>query len=182
MQTSGTGAGGAAGNVVITAGVGGAETGSGAGTGGTGGDVIITPGAGGTGNTAGIAGVVWNRSPLQTCQFIPTATITADTTTITVAQLRAGVLVCSRTNDADLPATLPTGDVFGAAMKASHADEDSFMFTVINLGASARTVTITTASDFNVVGNMVVPITSSGLFMVRRTADTVYTIYRIAGA
>ena len=115
----------------------------------------------------------------MTSNFTPGATVTTDTHTVTVAQLRAGILVYNRTNDADAAVTLPTGDVMGAAFKSTHANEDSFIFTVINLGASSRTCTMTTANDFTLVGNMVVAISTSAQFMVRRTADTVYVLYRL---
>ena len=97
-----------------------------------------------------------------------------------MTELRSGMLVYNRTNDANATVTLPTGDVMGAAFKSSHANEDTFSFHVVNLGASSRTSTMTAADDFTIVGDAVVAAAASATFLVRRTADTVYVLYRVA--
>jgi hypothetical protein len=76
-------------------------------------------------------------------------------------------------------ATPPTGTVLDAA--TTLAVNESFDFSVINTGASnAFTISVGGGvAGCTLVGNMVVALSSSGRFRVRKTAAATYTIYRI---
>lgn len=178
-----TGSGGAGGLLSLTAGNGGAATG--AGTGGKGGLIVLTPGAGGTtsGGTAGLDGFVATRGT-----HLRKLTVTAitDTTTITVAGLRGGILAATPTAAASY--TMPTGTVLEAAFPAgSLVAGDSFDFTIVNVATNdSYDITLVTAlSGITLYGNLVVEANSattkasSGIFRAVYVSSNTWGVYRV---
>jgi hypothetical protein len=182
-------------------GVGGAVTltgGAGGSTSGTGGAVTITSGAGTAGNAnsgnlildagaphgSGLAGQVIVRDLLATQQGAPTAKTTA--ATLTIAELKTGILTGTHTAGATQEYTLPTGTLTDAALQ--FAAGDSFDWVLINLSAAAAdTITIGAGVGHTIVGNAVVSSShattidgASAQFRTRKTAANTYVTYRIA--
>lgn len=101
------------------------------------------------------------------------------TGTMTAANLLAFII--TSTTAAAVSATLPTGSALETDLVAAYpslAVNDSFEFVVINTGGT-NAFTVVTNTGWTLVGNMVVALSSSGRFRVRRTATNVYTIYRV---
>jgi hypothetical protein len=97
---------------------------------------------------------------------------------LTAAMILGGIV--TSTTAAAVTATPPTGTVLDAA--TTLAINDSVDFSVINTGATnAFTISVGGGvAGCTLVGNMVVALSSSGLFRARKTAAATYTIYRIA--
>lgn len=182
-----TGNGGAAqvtgGAAASTDGSGGAVTiasGASAGT-GAGASITLTPGAVST----GAAGGVFVRGLEVLSQGAPTALTTS--ATLTAAQVLAGILTANQGGGATAAYQLPTGSALQTALPAAFAAGDAFIFSLINVSTvAAEDVTITTNTDWTLVGSMAVQSNdadtskSSGRFMARKTADHVFTLYRIS--
>jgi len=110
----------------------------------------------------------------------PTETSKSAAVTLTIAELLTGIVQFTGATIGTL--TLPTGTNIEAGLPtaATFPVDMSFDFSVINTGTASGAVTITTNTGLTLVGSMVVPITTSGLFRVRKTATNTYTVYRIS--
>ena len=100
------------------------------------------------------------------------------TGTLTAAMMLSGIVTSVTT--AAVTATPDTGALIDGA--SQFAVGDSFDFSVINTGGS-NTFTISVGggvSGITLVGSMAVAASSAGLFRVRKTAASTFTIYRIA--
>ena len=115
-------------------------------------------------------GVIYKAQPAQTSK--------AAATTLTIAELLTGIVQFTGATIGTL--TLPTGTAIEGGVPATFPTDMSFDFSVINTGTAAGAVTITTNTGLTLVGSMLVPITTSGLFRVRKTATNTYTVYRIS--
>lgn len=102
------------------------------------------------------------------------ATANADAT-LTVAQVKKAI-VASTPPSAGISLTLPTGTDLDA--DTYFGTDMAFDLTVINLSPT-YTVTLVANTDHTVVGNMVVAVSSSATFRVRKTAANTFVTYRI---
>jgi len=123
------------------------------------------------------AGNVFRNQPIETSKSAAVL--------LTITDLLSGIIQFTGSTIGTL--TLPTGTNIEAGLPPSATSnissllaDMSFDFSVINTGTSAGAVTITTNTNLTLVGSMSVPITTSGLFRVRKTATNTYTIYRIS--
>jgi len=113
-----------------------------------------------------------------TFQNQPTQTSKSAAVTLTIAELLTGIVQFTGATIGTL--TLPTGTAIEGGLPTTFPTNMSFDFSVINTGTAAGAVTITGNTGLTLVGSMVVPITTSGLFRVRKTATNTYTVYRIS--
>ena len=175
LATGGAGKGtGKGGRVAL---VGGAAAGS-----ADGGDVILTGGTSGS----GVAGKVQTRG-LATGYQPPVKTAT-NTATLTDAQILGGILVSTPTAAAAY--TLRTGAEIEAALGGTLANNDSFDLTIINLGDTTDTITLTggvsgiTAivgdPDVFAIADVATLGSSHGTFRFVRTAADTFSVYRVA--
>lgn len=110
-------------------------------------------------------------------QVTPTAK-TANAT-LTIAELLTGIVTATSASAVAL--TLPTGALTHAAIGGTGAvNDDSFDWSVINLGSASGAVTMTAGTNHTYVGNAVVAISTSATFRTRRVSSGVYVTYRIA--
>lgn len=168
LSTNGPG-----GNVLIT---GGAATGSGDNS-----SIIMTPGTGGSGPAGGVI----SRGALLVMQVTPTAKTVA--VTLTAAELLTGIITAAQGGGAAANYQLPTASSFQNLAPNNIADNDAFDFYVINISTNAaEIITITTNTNWTLVGNMIIGANSAGTaqssatFRARRTSSANYTLYRIA--
>lgn len=110
-------------------------------------------------------------------QGAPTA-ITATTATLTGAQMAVG-LITSNTS-ADTVVTLPTVADLEAAISSAQKVNAAFDFAVA-VDDTAYQLTLSTATGWTLLGNMVVLENTGALFRARKTGDGSWTLYRIAG-
>lgn len=119
----------------------------------------------------------WNMG-LTSAQGTPTAK-TADAT-LTIAELLTGMITATKATAVAF--TLPTGTLTDAGLySGTLAVGESFDWVIVNLGSSTGAVTVGAGTDHTVVGNMVVAITTSGIFRTRKTAANTFVTYRVAG-
>ena len=111
-------------------------------------------------------GVVYQNQPAQTSLAVAS--------TLTIAQLLTGII---QYTGALATLTLPTGALIEAGLPATFPTDMSFDVSVINTGSG--TATLGTASGLTLTGSMAVTAGASGLFRVRKTATSTYTVYRI---
>jgi hypothetical protein len=131
--------------------------------------LALTAGTGGitlTGITR-TTGVVYKN---QAAENVETAAAT-----LTIAELLIGII---QYTGVLATLTLPLGTAIEAGVPASFPVNMSFDFSVINTGSGV--VTLGTATGLTLVGGMTVAVASSGLFRVRKTAASTYTVYRIS--
>lgn len=178
-------AGGAGGNYAIYAGNGG-DNPAGTGAGGKGGSVLIEAGSGGSapGGTPGLDGNIIFRSVLLQEQLAPAAK-TVDAT-LTAAEILTGIITVNQGAAGTSAQQLPTGTDFSAALVDTQSG-DSFDFSVINTSiVAAEDVTITTNTDWTLVGSMVIEANdndrarSSARFRARKTGANTWTLYRLS--
>lgn len=120
---------------------------------------------------------------LYTPQAAPqTAT---DTATLTSAQMLSGILVCTPTAAAAYTTLL--GADLETAVLAIHPQltaGDCFDLTIINLGGTGDTITLTAASGITIVGDAVITapaqVNSQGTFRFRYTAADTFIAYRVS--
>ena len=119
--------------------------------------------------------------------IVPQGAPTAKTvsSTMTAAQVLAGIITVAQGAGAVSNQQMPTGTAIQAALPASFGVNDAFDFSVINLGAASEVANITVNTDVTIVGNASIPIPATGAqssarFRVRKTADHVFVVYRIA--
>jgi hypothetical protein len=127
----------------------------------------------------GIGGAAGWRTvggPASGSQAAPTAK-TGDAT-LTVAELLTRIVTATSASAVAL--TLPTGTLTDAGFFGGLAKvNDSFEWSVINLGSSSGAVTMTAGTDHTYVGAAVVAISTSARFRTRKTAANTYVTYRI---
>lgn len=106
-----------------------------------------------------------------------TATATA---TLTAAQVVGGMLLANPSTSA-ATYTLPTAAQIDAAVPNATVGS-TFDLSIINIGTSSGTVTLSMGTGVTDGGNaaVAVAITSSALFRFRKTAEGAYTVYKIA--
>ena len=106
-----------------------------------------------------------------------TATATA---TLTAAQVAGGMLLANPSTSA-ATYTLPTAAQIDAAVPNATVGS-TFDLSIINIGTSSGTVTLSMGTGVTDGGNaaVAVAITSSALFRFRKTAEGAYTVYKIA--
>lgn len=106
-----------------------------------------------------------------------TATATA---TLTAAQVVGGMLLANPSTSA-ATYTLPTAAQIDAAVPNATVGS-TFDLSIVNIGTSSGTVTLSMGTGITDGGNaaVAVAITSSALFRFRKTAEGAYTVYKIA--
>lgn len=107
----------------------------------------------------------------------------AATATLTAAQVTAGILLVGAGATAAQTYTLPAASTIDAILTSAKVGS-TFNLYVVNTGTSSGTgaLAISAGTGFTDGGNATValPITSSGLFGFRKTAENAYTVYRVA--
>jgi hypothetical protein len=109
-------------------------------------------------------------------QSIPT-TLTGDTT-LTGAQVAAGLVVCNKGSDATLTVTLPTATLLDAAVPSAKVGS-SFELTICNNNnsGSSSTVPVTTGTGITIFGSVTVPRFGAHTYMFVRTGDAAYSAF-----
>jgi len=110
-------------------------------------------------------------------EYQPTPTALTATGTLTVAQLLTRII--TETSATAVTATLPTGTLMDGGMPAGIAANESFDWTIVNLGSASGAVTVAAGTAHTVVGSMSVPIATSATFRSRRTAANTWVTYRL---
>lgn len=126
----------------------------------------------------GAAGdTAWKFAGPMGAQAAPAAK-TGDAT-LTIAELLAGIITATKATAVAF--TLPTGTLTDAGFLGGTAAVDqSFDWTIINLGSSSGATTLNAGADHTIVGNAVVAISTSARFRTRKTAANTYVTYRVA--
>lgn len=118
--------------------------------------------------------------------------LTGATNTITAASIIAGIVTINGGTTAAVTSTLGTAALLDAALISLFSGFPvgySVDFSVINISTDAgEDATVTTATGWTLVGSMVVAAnatlgqggSSSGRFRALKTANSAYTLYRIA--
>lgn len=139
----------------------------------------------------GAAPLKGNPHALVTIGRQPAPAAKTTTTTLTAAELLGRLITGNQGGGAAATYTLPTGALLEVSWRAQKPDlavDDSFDFNVINISTvAAEDITIATATGWTLVGTMVVESNEataqkgpSGQFRVRRTAENIFTLYRVA--
>lgn len=107
----------------------------------------------------------------------------ADTVTLTDAQMLSGILVATPTAAAAY--TVRTGTQLEAALLSAGfqvQNGDCFDLTIINLGGAGDDITLTADTGITIVGSAVVTVAapSQGTFRFRRTAANTFVAYRVS--
>lgn len=139
--------------------------------------LVSPPAIGGT-TPAQITGTnIIANTQVYTLQVTPTA-LTA-TGTLTIANLLTNIITVTSATAVSL--TLPTGTLTDAGILAgAGATNNSFNWSIINLGSSAGIVTLVAGTAHTIVGLVTIPISSQAMFRTRKTAANTYVTYRIA--
>lgn len=168
-----THAGGAGADVTITAGAGGAAS-AGTGAGGAGGTISLVPGAGGTsaGGSAGVDGIVKAGAPVA--RPLSRATV-SDAGTVTVAQVRGGVLYQSASGGAVTMAS-PTAADLVAAFPDVASGYGIPLYVASN--HASNTSTISGGTGVTLVGSGAVTQTG-GSFLLIRTGASTFDLVRV---
>jgi hypothetical protein len=131
----------------------------------------------GTVNVGVSGGTAWLTDGAFGAQPTPTAK-TADAT-LTIAELLTGIVTATSASAAAL--TLPTGALTDAGVAGGTLKADqSFEWSVINLGSSSGAVTMTAGTGHTYVGSVTVAISTSARFRTRKTAADTFVTYRIS--
>ena len=106
-----------------------------------------------------------------------TATSTA---TLTAAQITGGILYANPSTSA-ATYTLPTASDIDSAV-SSATTGSTFDLSIVNVGTSSGTVTLSMGTGVTDGGNaaVAVAVTSSALFRFRKTGDGAWSVYKIA--
>jgi len=107
----------------------------------------------------------------------PAVTAVNATATLTIAQLLTEIITATSTTAVTM--TLPTGTLMDGGF-ASIATNQSFDWSIINLGSSAGAVTLSAGTSHTIVGSATVAISTSAQFRSVRTAATTWVSYRIS--
>ena len=109
-------------------------------------------------------------------QYAPISKTT--TVTLTIADLRSGLVTGTHAAGATQAYTLPTGALSDAGLKM--AISDSFDWSLINLSSgAANTITITADTGHTIVGNAIVQASDSSIWRTKKTAADTFITYRI---
>jgi hypothetical protein len=102
------------------------------------------------------------------------------TATLTAAQVASGVLLVGSGATTAQTYTLPTGASLDALVTSAKVNS-TFELVLINLGTSSGTAALAAGTGVTDGGNATVAIsaTSSGRFLLRRTADSTWVVYRV---
>lgn len=110
----------------------------------------------------------------------PTPTAKTADAALTVAELQTRIVTATSATAVAL--TLPTGAALAAAIEDEQGlDDDSFDWSVINLGSASGAVTMTASTGSTYVGSATVAIGTSARFRTRRVSTGVYVTYRVGG-
>ena len=106
-----------------------------------------------------------------------TATSTA---TLTAAQITGGILYANPSTSA-ATYTLPTASDIDSAVSSATAGS-TFDLSIVNVGTSSGTVTLSMGTGVTDGGNaaVAVAVTSSAAFRFRKTGDGAWSVYKIA--
>jgi hypothetical protein len=107
----------------------------------------------------------------------PAVTTVNATATLTIAQLLTEIITATSTTAVTM--TLPTGTLMDGGF-ASISTNQSFDWSIINLGSSAGAVTLSAGTSHTIVGSATVAISTSAQFRSVRTAATTWVSYRIS--
>lgn len=173
---------GAGTDVNLTGGNGGASSGGGD-TGGRGGNIVQQAGTGGSGATAGIAGMIFRRSPTSQ-KYSATAMTTS--ATITTAAILGGMITANQGAAGAATYTMPTGTALQSALPAAATTGDSVDFTIVNISAvDAEDVTVAGDTGTTMKGNVTVEANSAttkvawGVFRAIKTGNNTFDVYRV---
>jgi len=102
------------------------------------------------------------------------------TATLTAAQVASGVLLVGSGATTAQTYTLPTGASLDALVTSAKINS-TFELVLVNLGTSSGTAALAAGTGVTDGGNATVAIsaTSSGRFLLRRTADSTWVVYRV---
>jgi hypothetical protein len=102
------------------------------------------------------------------------------TATLTAAQVASGVLLVGSGATTAQTYTLPTGASLDALVTSAKVNS-TFELVLVNLGTSSGTAALAASTGVTDGGNATVAIsaTSSGRFLLRRTADSTWVVYRV---
>ena len=149
--------------------------------------MTTTAGTVGTGDsvTAGVGKLVGNvalkadiLTPVFLSSTVPATILTAET--LDSLTMLSGIIVADATTDANTALTLPTAAVLEPALGIT-TDNKWFEWSLINLGATSRTITLTAAAEtHDIVGKATVAISTSARFRTIRVSSISYITYRIA--
>ncbi len=120
-----------------------------------------------------------NRSELRIGYSAAAQTATS-TATLTAAQITGSVLVANPSTSA-ATYTLPSGSDIDAVVTSATVGS-TFDLSIVNIGTSSGTVTLSLGTGLTDGGNatVTIAITSSALFRFRKTADGAYSVTKIA--
>ena len=114
----------------------------------------------------------------------PTTNTGVTTVTLTAAEITDDVLVLNPGTTATtytLPIVVTAGGVTGVNDVVSSAKVGStFQLTLVNIGTSSGTGTISAGTGWTLVGSATVTYGTSAQFIARKTSDTTWTLYRAA--
>lgn len=102
------------------------------------------------------------------------------TATLTAAQVASGVLLVGSGATTAQTYTLPTGASLDSLVSSAKVNS-TFELVLVNLGTSSGTAALAAGTGVTDGGNATVAIsaTSSGRFLLRRTADSTWVVYRV---
>lgn len=133
--------------------------------------------------------VALRGAPVFGYQADPVAMTTS--ATVTTAAMLGGLITANQGAGASATYTLPTGAVFDAAataqLKRKIKINDAFTFTIVNISTvAAEDVTVAGgATGMTAVGNMTIASNAAvgdqawGTFLVRKTAEETFSVYRV---
>lgn len=132
--------------------------------------------------------VIWTMSNYTRASGLPLRTGTQGAVTaktngalLTAAEIKTGIITINAADNLADNYQLPTGTNMSAAFTTLNTN-DFFTFYMIDLNANAAaTGTITTNTDWTLVGNMLVAASTSGVFRAVKTGATTWTLYRLSG-
>jgi len=101
------------------------------------------------------------------------------TATLTAAQVTGGILYADPTTSA-ATYTLPTAALIDAALPSAGVG-NTFDLSIVNVGTSSGTVTLSMGTGVTDGGNaaVAVAVTSSAMFRFRKTGDAAWSVYKI---
>lgn len=108
----------------------------------------------------------------------PAPTTKAAAATLTAAELKTQIIICSGTS---YNITLPTGTAIDSGFSGIPTTTNiGFDFSLVAISSGNITVVVNTGVTATNTGSLVVNAGTTGLFRLRRTAANTYVLYRIA--